>query len=190
MPFQTRRKTHIQSLEKTPDMYANKPEIISELIRLGLFPDKPEAETDLRSQAGIHHGSVGFGGIEIKFIHIALFSIYTSASFQVKYPRMNKDKFLWGSELYLLSQKLHLPCTAQLLYLKNTLRKKLSIRSKVPGYTCLCRVDSSLRVMEPRFCQNFLLALVILSVDSQIQKVIKGQGTTLNISSFIFVYTP
>lgn len=71
-------------------MYANKPEIISELLRLGLFPAKPEVETDLRSQVEIHHGNVGFGDIGIKFIHFALFSIYTSASFQVKYPRMNK----------------------------------------------------------------------------------------------------
>lgn len=79
-----------QSCEKAPDMYANKPEIISELLRLGLFPAKPEVETDLRNQVEIHHGSGGFGGIGIKVIHSALFSIYTTASFQVKYPRMNK----------------------------------------------------------------------------------------------------
>lgn len=79
-----------QSCEKAPDMYANKPEITSEFHRLGLFPSKPEVETDLRSQVEIHHGSVGFEGIGIKFIHIAVFSIYTSASFQVKYSRMNK----------------------------------------------------------------------------------------------------
>lgn len=91
VPFQTTRKTHTgyPVLWKTADMYANKPEIISELVRLGLFPAKPEVETDLRGQVEIHHWSVGFRGTGIKFFHIALF-IYTSASFQVKYPRMNK----------------------------------------------------------------------------------------------------
>lgn len=85
-----------QSCEKTPDMCADKPEIISELLRLGLFPAKPEVETDLRSQEETHHGSVGFGGIGIKSIHIALFSIYSSASFQVKYARMNKRQIPLG----------------------------------------------------------------------------------------------
>lgn len=73
---------YTQSCEKAVDTYVKKTEISSEFLRLVLFPTEPEAETDPRSQADIHHGSVGFGGICMNFICMAVFNFCTSVSFK------------------------------------------------------------------------------------------------------------
>jgi len=45
-----------------------------------LFATEPDAETDPTSQIEIHHRSMGFGGIRIKFICSAVYYFCTSSA--------------------------------------------------------------------------------------------------------------